>query len=371
MFKKIFIAIFSMTICVLGLGRVGSQSFYCGRSYCGEYTCPSGFLKKAIEKIFPDASQTNLGENDQPRFVHISGRPMGFTIDGGGVVVVSLGEIKQGGKYIESPCKKAGIKLGDILVQAEGQDITSGERLIDIINSRNGQACDLKVIRDGDELHLSVEPSYDEIALSYRLGVWVRDSSMGVGTLTYIDEQGNFGALGHPVCDIDTGTIMPVGDGRVYNCSIVGVKKGQKGEAGELKGLFLKSGEPIGSITKNTNNGLGGMIYNYKNFCEDELVEVMPRTKVKVGKAQIYTTIEGSDPKKYDIEIIKTNHLSTSGEKCMVIKITDNVLIEKTGGIVQGMSGSPVLQDGKFVGCVTHVFINDPSKGFAEFVQID
>ena len=334
--------------------------------------CPSNIIEKIMQFVRPSANVGNPEVEDR-EFVYVSGRPIGFSIDGGGVVVVTMGEIMSGDGYIKSPCEEAGVKTGDIIVRVEGTDITSGERLIDIVNARGGKPCNLEISRNGKKINIEVTPKFDKFALSYRLGVWVRDNAVGVGTVTYVTEDNSFSALGHPITDADTSTVFPVGVGKVFKCSIVGIKKGERGEPGELKGLFLKNSNEVGLIESNTYKGVSGSFASSdvaEVFHDKELTEVAFISEVKPGSATIYTTIDGGEPQKYDIEIIKTNHVNSYGNKCMVIRITDQKLINATSGIVQGMSGSPILQDGRLVGCVTHVFINDPTKGFADFITI-
>lgn len=336
--------------------------------------CPDNVFSKILKFIAPTVSTESLvQEPDARAFVHLSGRPIGFALEGGGVVVVSLGDVKNNGKFIESPCKLAGLKEGDVIVKAEGQNIGSGERLIDIVNQNNGKSCELEVLRNKEQRKFTVQPMWDDLALSYRIGVWVRDCSAGVGTITYITDDGFFSALGHPIQDGDTGTIMPIGTGSIYKCSIVGVKKGERGNPGELKGLFLKTNNKIGTITQNDNNGIRGKMLSPEisaKYAEPKLIEVAKKSDVTPGSAKILSTVDGSNPEEYSIDIIKTNHINSNGNRCMVIKITDSNLLEKTNGIVQGMSGSPVIQNGRLVGCITHVFVNDPTKGFAEFIAV-
>ncbi len=335
--------------------------------------CPRKFIEKIKQIILP-VQGIEESETIDRQSVYISGKPIGFSIEGDGVVVVTIGEVKTKDGYVDSPCKNAGIEVGDIIKKAEGMSVTSGERLIDIVNSRQGGMCRLELERDKKSLFVDVEPLFDEIALSYRLGVWVRDSAVGIGTVTYVTENGEFGALGHPVSDVDTSTIIPVESGDVYKCSVVGVKKGEKGTPGELKGLFLKSSNKIGELILNDESGITGSFIGEKNsnaYRSSELMEVAFQKEVKNGEARVLTTIDGGTPSWYDIEIIKTNHINNYGNRCMVIRITDKELLAKTNGIVQGMSGSPVVQDGKLVGCITHVFVNDPSKGFADFIDYE
>ena len=212
---------------------------------------------------------------------------------------------------------------------------------------------------------------FDEISKKYKLGLWIRDNAAGVGTLTFIRKDNmRFGALGHPVCDIDTGACLPVKSGNIFKCNIVGYRKGEKGKAGELKGLFLRNGSILGALDENNGYGVYGNFGNealeaYKN----ELVEVASRNEVKSGKAKIRCTIDGTVPKDYDIEIVKTYFQDSKSNKSMFIRVTDKELLSKTGGIVQGMSGSPIIQNGKLVGAVTHVFVSDPTKGYGIYAD--
>ncbi len=371
MFKRLkFFIVNFLIVAIVGLLPVINTSNF--NVVMSGNICPSNIIDKIFQLVKPDSKikETEVIERFK---VHVSGRPIGFSIDADGVVVVSMGEIKTSSGFINSPCEVSGIKPGDIIKRVNGVEITSGERLIDVVNSKPGEVCNIELNRKGETMYVDVCPIYDEFALSYRLGVWVRDNSVGVGTVTYVTQDNCFSALGHPVTDADTSTILPVGVGRTFKCSIVGVKKGIKGEPGELKGLFLKTSNEVGSILSNTTTGIRGQFVSSETsemFKDLELTEVALRKEVSVGDASIYTTIDGNTPKLYNIEIIKTNHINSYGNKCMVIRITDKELLTKTGGIVQGMSGSPILQNGKLIGCVTHVFINDPSKGFADFIDL-
>ena len=180
-----------------------------------------------------------------------------------------------------------------------------------------------------------------------------------------------FGALGHPVCDIDTGTMMPVSTGNIFKCNIVGLKKGEKGSAGELKGLFLRNGSIFGSLDKNLTKGVFGTFNNkFIDFVSSDVVEVADRSEIKSGKASIRCTVDGYTPEDYEIEIVKAYFQSNSDTKSMFIRVTDKRLIERTGGIIQGMSGSPIIQNGKLVGAVTHVFVSDPTKGYGIFADL-
>ena len=366
MFKKVFSATFSVLFLLLLLLSPQKPIMNIGLTCSAN---PNSIYKKIIELILP--SKTKTVEQEKPsKFVYVSGYPLGFSIDGAGAVVVEKSAVitSEGYKMIAND----NIMVGDIIKKINDEEVISGETIQEIVNRPEniGKAVKLTIVRNGQELEELLTAEYDKFASSYRLGLWVRDNAVGVGMMTMIDEEGNFSALGHPITDIDTGSILPVRKGRVYRCSIIGVNKGEKGTPGELKGLFLKTSSTVGSVDKNNNYGVFGKIdmadiasYSYKKL------EIARDEEVKMGNAKIISTIDGVSPKEYDIEIIKTNYKSASGEKCMVIRITDEELISATGGIVQGMSGSPIIQNDKIIGCVTHVFVSDPKKGFANYIS--
>ena len=231
----------------------------------------------------------------------------------------------------------------------------------------------------GDEVIVSVKRNdkvekvvlYPEYSLSeacYKAGMWVRDSSAGIGTITFYDPQTEmFGGLGHAVCDSDTGEILPLHSGEVVAVTINGLKKGQEGNPGELVGSFLSS-MSIGNLNINNQSGVFGKLDSAPNLSSP--IPMGYRQEIQEGKAQILTTIKGNSPKAYDIEIEHINLKSNELSKNMIVRITDPELLEKTGGILQGMSGSPIVQNGKIVGAVTHVFVNDPTRGYGIFVDI-
>ncbi|HEY8423434.1 MAG TPA: SpoIVB peptidase [Clostridia bacterium] len=322
-------------------------------------------------KVFP---QYNVNaQSKKAEQVYLGGMPIGISIKSQGVIVIGVTSITttQGSA---SPSKEAGLEPGDILTEIAGETIENVVSLDQIINKPEnaGQRLVLKFIRNNKPKTALITPALDASTQRYKLGLWIRDSAAGIGTVTYMKEAKSgykFGALGHPICDPDTMTMVPVKSGDVYRCSIIGVKKSQKGSPGEIKGVFLKSGKKLGVIEKNNRFGVFGVMdEKIFNPLYPEPIEVAKRREIKPGKATIVTTID-NEIKEYDIEIIKTNIQKTCEEKSMVIRVTDHELIKKTGGIVQGMSGSPIIQNGKLVGAVTHVFINDPTKGFGVYLD--
>ena len=323
------------------------------------YAAPS--FKDIVKSLFGKNTKENT-QKKEPLYVYLGGEPLGFTINCNGVVVVA-----------NSNKSAYEIKSGDVIKKIEGISISSSSEIYAILNSETfaGQKVNVLILREGKEFESKVQPIYDEMLNVYKLGIWVRDNSAGIGTLTYIRKDNlRFGALGHPVCDIDTGTVLPVFTGNIFKCNIIGCKQGKKGSAGELKGLFLRNSSVLASLDTNNKFGVFGTFSS--KFVDDvkgDEIEVASRDEIKVGKAQIRCTVENGTPKFYDIEIVKTYAQEEKENKSMFIRVTDKELIEKTGGIVQGMSGSPIVQNGKFVGAVTHVFVSDPTKGYGVYAD--
>ena len=324
-------------------------------------------LKDIVGQFF--YSQKEKKVDDRKILVYPGGYPLGFTLECEGVIIVSLGEVltKEG---VNIPVYNKDINVGDVLYSIDGKVLTSANDLVEIVNQKGGEDVRCIIRRGGKEIVQTLTPALEESTNIYRIGLWVRDNGAGVGTLTFVRQDNNrFGALGHPVCDVDTGKKMPVCKGNIYKCNIVGYNKGTRGNPGELRGLFLRSGETVGSLDVNDEYGVYGEVGS--KFIEGlgKPVEVGFRDSVKTGKAKILCTIDGNQPKEYDIEIVKLSYQNASDKKSMVIRVTDKRLIEQTGGIVQGMSGSPIIQEGKLVGAVTHVFVSDPTKGFGVYID--
>ena len=310
------------------------------------------------------AGKSIITEENTARQVILGGDPFGIKLYSKGVMVVEIScvETETGKKY---PAKDAGIEESDIIMEANFSVLKSNEELSEIIASSDGRGVTLKIMR-GEEFYETVlYPVVDDQGMT-RAGMWIRDSAAGLGTITFYDAENMvFGSLGHGICDADTEEIIPVEKGQVLSATITDTEKSVKGEAGGLRGYF--NSDIIGSASVNCELGLYG-------FCETDptqgrkLIEIAPKEEVKEGEAQIYWTIDGNTPEYYSVYIEKVSY---NGEKTknMVIKITDEKLLEKTGGIVQGMSGSPIIQNGKLVGAVTHVFVNQPEKGYGIFIE--
>lgn len=298
------------------------------------------------------------------------GQPVGVKLNTKGVLVVALSDVKTEKGKMTSPASAAGIQIGDNIIKINDCDIKDAEQTQSEINRSEGKDIKVLIERKGQKLEKTIKPIKGLEDNNYKIGLWIRDSTAGVGTLTFYDEKsGMFAALGHPITDVDTGTILSINSGEIVSSSIVSVKKGIKGNPGELKGIFVNEDTTLGNIYKNTECGVFGKGNNQLKNKHHKPMKVGLRNEIKEGPAKILTTINGEEPKYYDIEIEKLLSQDSPGPKSMVIKVTDPKLIEKTGGIVQGMSGSPIIQDNKIVGAVTHVLINKPDVGYGIYIE--
>ncbi len=302
--------------------------------------------------------------------VLVGGVPVGLALKANGALVIgSSGITTEDGLY--DIATFGSLKVGDIITKIDDKEINSTSDISHYLNTKKSKTEAVKVsyLRNGKENTIDITPVKDILTDKYRLGVWVRDDASGIGTLTYVKENNRFGALGHPLCDVDAKSIVSVKTGKVYNCSVLGVNKGKVGNPGELRGMFLHGSEEQGLIDKNNKFGIFGELKDDSSILQKlSKAKIGGRFSVKPGKAQIKSCIDGN-VKLYDIEIIKTYNKNYKTDKSMVIRVVDDELLRKTGGIVQGMSGSPILQNGKIVGAVTHVFVNDPTKGFGVYLD--
>lgn len=292
--------------------------------------------------------------------VYIGGMPAGFTLGLGGAQVIGVCEIltREG---TACPAKAADLHTGDIIVEFAGMSVRSAEDVGAALAHYHGGSASVTVKSGEETQKKQITPALDAVTGRYKLGVLIRDSVAGIGTVTYI-ERGTrrFGALGHAVTG-EAGELMPIsGEGNMYRCSIVNVVRGERGKAGELKGLFIND-TCIATADKNCAAGIYG---NYSEEYDLSDLQCMPVGKsAQPGKATIFTTTDGTEPKEYSVSIVKVD-AANGQNKNFVLKVTDGDLLAQTGGIVQGMSGSPIIQDGKLVGAVTHVFLNDPTRGY-------
>jgi len=305
----------------------------------------------------------------EPDRYFAGGDSLGFSLQSRGVILV-------GGNYIvskngiEKPFENSGLQMGDIITYINGVEINNVQDISEVLEGYIDGSINLTVNRNGKIFTTTITPALDKNSNTYKLGLWVKEDAVGIGTLTFINATTKrFGSLGHSINDSDTNECIEVSGGNIYKSRILGVKKGVSGKAGELMGTFNRD-NIIGSVDKNCDYGVYGYVDDVKTFTTNKTsIEIGGRLSAKPGKAIIYSCIDGNNIEQFDIEIIKTNFQSSSNQKSMVIRVTDKDLIERTGGIVQGMSGSPIIQDGKLVGAVTHVFVNDATKGFGIYID--
>lgn len=295
--------------------------------------------------------------------VILGGQAIGIRLYSDGLVVVAVGRVNENEK---SPAELKGVKPGDVITKINGEKVGSPDYFSEIIRMSEGDVT-LEVKNNSSVREVTLTPAISASDGVKRVGLWVRDSTAGVGTLTYMAPDSLvYGALGHGVSDVDTGVKFDVLHGTIEECRIGEITKGTEGSPGELKGIFFTGAKVLGDITKNETEGIFG---NLTEVPDETRVKLGHKSEVEKGKAYIRTSLDGAEVKEYEIEILKVAKTSKTPTKGMVIKVTDEELIEKTGGIVQGMSGSPIIQNGKLIGAVTHVLVNDPTKGYGIFIE--
>lgn len=296
------------------------------------------------------------------------GVPAGIYLKSKGIMVIGTGRIRdKNGQELE-PAYGV-LESGDYIEAINGQPLQDKEALIQCLNRCGSSEALLRVRRDGKELEIRMNPVQAEDG-NYKLGAWVRDDTQGIGTLTYLDTDGNFGALGHGISDSDTGQVVETEMGALYETEILGIEKGTVGHPGVMAGvIYYGPGTQLGEIEANTEVGIFGKANEkMKNSLTSQPIEIGYRQDVHKGQAWIRSSVSGTVT-DYEIEIQRVDFNPIQKNKSLVIKVTDPKLLELTGGIVQGMSGSPIIQDGKLVGAVTHVFVNDPTRGYGIFLE--
>lgn len=294
------------------------------------------------------------------------GQPFGIKLRMDGALVVGMSDVETA-EGSRCPAQEAGIQTGDLIQSVNRQSVTTNQELQAAISASKGSAVTITFSREEDIYTCTLTPAFAEKDGCYEAGVWVRDSSAGIGTITFYEpESGSFGGLGHPVCDADTGGILPLGSGEAGAVTISRAVRGTPGNAGMLQGSFTKE-PPLGELLCNNRCGVFGTLYRCPS--PEDAVPMGLKQEIETGSAQILCTVSGDTPRKYDIVIEKIDYTGTDNTRNMTVCITDPALLEATGGIVQGMSGSPILQNGRLVGAVTHVFLDDPTRGYAIFCE--
>lgn len=291
------------------------------------------------------------------------GQTVGVSLDTKGLLVLGTGDVDIEGNQNIQPGKGV-LKAGDLILKADGKELINKELLQSIVKESAGEQIELSIERNGEDKNILIQPAFSISENAYKLGVWVRDSIQGIGTITFYDPSNKlFGALGHGVYDVDTGELMVIKQGAIVSASLDKIVKGEKGEPGELTGTIQKQNE-LGEIKSNTEVGIYGTMS--KQSLTEDAIPIGLRHEVHEGSAVILSDIKDGVVQEFDIEI---ESVSRGADRNMIVSITDSWLLENTGGIVQGMSGSPIIQDGKLIGAVTHVLVNDPQRGYGTYIE--
>ena len=293
------------------------------------------------------------------------GQSIGVALLTDGVVVVGASDVSGAA----SPARAAGLRPGDRILSVNGEKVQNAAHLTQL--TQQGAPMEVLVEREGETAAYTISPVYDAENEVYRLGAWVRDSTAGLGTLTYFDpENGRYGALGHAITDVDTSIVLPIEQGAIYESNVIDIHRGTSGTPGELMGSFFGAETEMGSLETNTEFGIFGEMYApIENPLYPDGLPAATRTEVQEGPAEILTTLDDGELRAYDCEITRLYDQYQPSTRSMVLQITDPELLDATGGIVQGMSGSPIVQNGKLIGAVTHVFVNDPTQGYGIYLD--
>lgn len=315
-----------------------------------------------------DDSDSVNGSADE--LVYAGGQSIGVKLDVEDVLIAGLEELESEDGRMVNPGLDAGLQIGDIIVSIDGMEVHNAADVQDIVEDTERDNVNLKIGRKGELLDINIRPVKTKSEGVYKLGLWVREKTAGIGTLTfYCPSNGSFAALGHGITDPESGLIYKVADGQLMDARILSLKEGKRGNPGELRGIFYEADEPLGRLEKNNRKGIFGIAYSIlSNGTADELIEIAEPEEISEGSAAILTTINGNNVQKFDIKIEKVN-MTDDDNKNMVIRVTDDELLKSCGGIIQGMSGSPIIQNDKLVGAVTHVLVNCPEKGYGIFAK--
>ena len=296
------------------------------------------------------------------------GRAVGIKLFSDGVLVVGFSEIPtESGNA--APAKECGLREGDIITHINSEEVDTIEQVQSLLQDLEGDQMSIRCLRGEKQIQMTVQAAKCASDGTYKLGAWIRDSMAGIGTMTFVDpESGTFGALGHGINDVDTAMLMPLQSGGIMEASVTDVKKGTKGAPGELHGAF-QTGEDIGTLWANTEGGVFGELSDQELIQGLKPLEVAAPSEIQVGPATILSSIAGEKVEEYAVEITKVYLAEDGDTRDLMLTVTDPKLLESTGGIVQGMSGSPILQNGKIIGAVTHVLVNDPTTGYGIFLE--
>lgn len=299
------------------------------------------------------------------------GRTIGLKLYTNGVLVIGMSEVEDEHGEKCKPYENTGIKEGDMIKTVNGKELKNVSELIEILNNSNGNDISIKYERNSDETYTTIKPVKSADG-NYMMGLWVRDAAAGIGTLTFYDEENSrFATLGHGIVDVDTGGLLNISNGEIVTSKIISIVKGQSNKPGEIRGT-IDEGEKVGEIEKNTELGVYGRVTNYEyiNSVKLDSVPVAGRNQIQIGKAKIICQLNNESTDEYEIEIKKIYRNNSKDNKSMLIKVSDKKLLDKTGGIIPGMSGTPIIQNGNLIGAITNVLLNDPTQGYAIFADM-
>lgn len=368
--RKVFLSMFSIILSAVLMFSVFSSELFKNDAVADvKLYNVSGKLtefKDDFLNIFSDEKDVKNEKREVTKplpQVYVGGYPIGLKLYADGVVIVGTEAVDTENGLVDT-AEKAGLKIGDIIKKVNGTEVKSNSQVSEIIEKSAGQEIIFEAERNEKIFEVSFKAEFSKSEQKYKAGIWIRDSSAGIGTVTFCTKKGGFASLGHAVCDIDTKSTIPISQGECTEAKLTGFIRGQSGSAGELCG-YLEN-KKTGVIYSNDSFGVYGCFDSLPE--NKDLYEIASASEVETGEAEMITTIENGIMESYSVIIEKIDEKSTEN-KNLVIRITDRELIEKTGGIIQGMSGSPIIQKGKLVGAVTHVFLNDATCGFGIFAE--
>ncbi len=334
----------------------------------------SGSSPHLVVRLFDFIPVKQIAVEQRPALkVLAGGHSIGVTMQMSGVLVVGFSTVTDASGEEKEPARDAGVCIGDRIVTINNTPIDDDKKVADLVqqSGKVGQDVSIGIVRDGAEDTVICQPVFCAETQSYRIGLFVRDTALGIGTLTFCEPTtGSYGALGHVITDSDTNEEVVCASGTIMPATVSIVHHGMIGHPGEKIGTTWEGAEAWGTITKNTRCGIyGTMSVEVENPFYPEVLPIASHSQVREGRAQMLTVVDGEKIESFEIEIEKLRHQESSAEKGMVLHVTDDSLLTRTGGIVQGMSGSPIIQDGKLVGAVTHVLVNDPTRGYGIFIE--
>ena len=336
----------------------------------GSYANQEESINVGINLFGIKVKEVSVNVIDDVEVVPLGGL-IGMKLYTNGVLVVGMSEIYGENNQVYKPYENSGIKEGDTITKINGEYIVSTDDMTECINASKGKEINITYIHNNKTLETKITPVETD-KNNYKVGLWVRDTAAGVGTATFYDKNtGNVAMLGHGILDVDTEELIDISDGKVTNTSVVSIIKGENGKTGRIQGI-VEGEKEIGTISKNTYYGVYGKLYNVNELKRNtsNSVKIALRNEIKTGEATLMCALDNGEVKEYTVEIQKIYLNNNSNNKSMLLKVTDKELLEKTGGIIQGMSGSPIMQNNKVIGALTHVLVQNPTQGYAVFSDI-